>query len=370
MSQVEKTMNMCIQLIFLAQFLLCTITVIAWVVWTRIFSGDYPYLYSSSVQVRYPSTSFLCPVIACPILLVCGSLTPGPFAQLWIPDWLGNWFTFLLLFNNFIPISLYVTVEMVNYVQAFLINQDAEMYDPESDTPARARTSNLNQDIGQIEYVFSDKTGTLTRNVMEFKQCSVAGRVFGTFTPEGDANASAADVNGEKSLAEHQADLTTTLWGSFLCYCRRKPAAGGGSSWWSPQHAPVKPQLPSAARTAGVPRLSLTAPATRPMSPTTSGFTDEMLLRVLRGGPSRGYVTPQQLEALERFFMCMAVCHTVVPEADPNGGPPVYQAESPDEGALTKAARDVGFEFVARHADHIIVNRVTGNAQPTPTRCA
>ena len=94
-------------------------------------------------------------------------------------------------------------------------------------------------------------------------------------------------------------------------------------------------------------------------------------MRVLRtGGPQNaGSVTPHQRDALESFFMCMAVCHTVVPETDPDGGPPIYQSESPDEGALTKAARDVGFEFITRHVDHIVVQRVDGSAQPAHLRC-
>jgi phospholipid-transporting ATPase len=53
------------------------------------------------------------------------------------------------------------------------------MYHAESDTPAMARTSNLNEELGQVKFIFSDKTGTLTRNVMEFKKCSVAEQVYG-----------------------------------------------------------------------------------------------------------------------------------------------------------------------------------------------
>ncbi|RKP22225.1 E1-E2 ATPase-domain-containing protein, partial [Syncephalis pseudoplumigaleata] len=75
-------------------------------------------------------------------------------------------FSFIVLFNTIIPISLYVVLEMVKVIQAYLIGQDREMYDPASDTPAEARTSAINEDLGQVRYVFTDKTGTLTENIM------------------------------------------------------------------------------------------------------------------------------------------------------------------------------------------------------------
>lgn len=86
--------------------------------------------------------------------------------------------TFIILYNNLIPISLQVTLEMVRFIQAHFINCDLEMYCEETDTPAMARTSNLNEELGQVRYILSDKTGTLTRNVMEFKKCSINGRIF------------------------------------------------------------------------------------------------------------------------------------------------------------------------------------------------
>lgn len=89
-----------------------------------------------------------------------------------------NLLTFLILFNNLIPISLQVTLEVVRFIQAIFINMDVHMYHAESDTPAMARTSNLNEELGQVRYIFSDKTGTLTRNVMEFKKCSVGSEVY------------------------------------------------------------------------------------------------------------------------------------------------------------------------------------------------
>uniref|UniRef100_A0A182T4T8 Uncharacterized protein n=1 Tax=Anopheles maculatus TaxID=74869 RepID=A0A182T4T8_9DIPT len=89
-----------------------------------------------------------------------------------------NLLTFIILYNNLIPISLQVTLELVRFLQAIFINMDIDMYHEESDTPAMARTSNLNEELGMVKYVFSDKTGTLTRNVMEFKKCSVAGLMY------------------------------------------------------------------------------------------------------------------------------------------------------------------------------------------------
>ncbi|XP_037069797.1 probable phospholipid-transporting ATPase IA isoform X3 [Pollicipes pollicipes] len=89
-----------------------------------------------------------------------------------------NLLTFIILYNNLIPISLQVTVEIARFIQALYINMDHEMYYEPTDTPAMARTSNLNEELGQVKYVLTDKTGTLTQNVMEFKKCTIAGTKY------------------------------------------------------------------------------------------------------------------------------------------------------------------------------------------------
>lgn len=86
--------------------------------------------------------------------------------------------TFIILYNSLIPISLIVTMDLVKFQQASLINSDLDLYYEPSDTPAQCRRSNLVEDLGQIDYIFSDKTGTLTRNEMEFKQATVGGVAF------------------------------------------------------------------------------------------------------------------------------------------------------------------------------------------------
>jgi len=72
---------------------------------------------------------------------------------------LGNW---ILIFTNFVPISLLVTLELVRFFQAIVISRDKKMWT--DDIKPVVQSSNLNEEIGQVEYVFSDKTGTLTRN--------------------------------------------------------------------------------------------------------------------------------------------------------------------------------------------------------------
>lgn len=93
-------------------------------------------------------------------------------------------FTYWVLYSNLVPISLFVTIEIVKYFQAFLINSDLDIYYDKTDTPATCRTSSLVEELGQIEYIFSDKTGTLTCNMMEFKQCTIGGIQYADEVPE------------------------------------------------------------------------------------------------------------------------------------------------------------------------------------------
>uniref|UniRef100_A0A2P2MFY6 Phospholipid-transporting ATPase n=1 Tax=Rhizophora mucronata TaxID=61149 RepID=A0A2P2MFY6_RHIMU len=87
-------------------------------------------------------------------------------------------FTFLMaviVFQIMIPISLYISMELVRAGQAYFMIQDNEMYDETSNSSFQCRALNINEDLGQIKYVFSDKTGTLTENKMEFQCASVWG---------------------------------------------------------------------------------------------------------------------------------------------------------------------------------------------------
>lgn len=116
--------------------------------------------------------------------------------------------TFWILYSNLVPISLFVTVEIIKYYQAYMIGSDLDIYHAELDTPSNVRTSSLVEELGQIDYIFSDKTGTLTRNVMEFKACSIGGRCYAEEIPEeGQAQVVDGIEVGFHSFADLQLDL-------------------------------------------------------------------------------------------------------------------------------------------------------------------
>eukprot|EP01113_Clastostelium_recurvatum_P017915 TRINITY_DN2113_c0_g1_i1.p1 TRINITY_DN2113_c0_g1~~TRINITY_DN2113_c0_g1_i1.p1 ORF type:complete len:1143 (-),score=265.23 TRINITY_DN2113_c0_g1_i1:444-3872(-) len=262
LSNLERRTNKQIIFIFIFQILLCTACAIANGVWVQN-NGHSWYVRFSNNPATEGALSFL---------------------------------TFLILFNNLIPISLYVSMEAVKVLQAYFINNDMNMYYSVNNTPAMARTSNLNEELGQIDYIFSDKTGTLTQNLMQFRKCSIAGISYGM----GETEASAGAALRQGSRLEDSMD-----------------AYADG--------VPEEPQAESK----------------------HFGFVDARLLRNLKGGHATA-------EVIREFLVLLAVCHTVIPEVEPTGI--VYQASSPDESALIAAAKAFGFELVGRTPRTVIIN--------------
>jgi len=164
LSQLDQLVNRTIMIIIaVMMFFVLALSIGAVIVTNKDFSNIWYLGYSTSANSPWPYLPDLDP-----------------------PQWnpkamnlIQNMFLFITLLNNFVPLSLYVTMEMVTRALMIFINIDVNMYHAETDTPANAR-STIVTDLGQIKYIFSDKTGTLTQNVMKFKRCSVDGILFGS----------------------------------------------------------------------------------------------------------------------------------------------------------------------------------------------
>ncbi|KAH8079169.1 phospholipid-translocating ATPase [Aureococcus anophagefferens] len=161
LAELERVVNNMVLFLLGAMVCITTISVVAYCLWNESNKKDLWYMCYSYKQDGVPAL----------FDENCGNSDGHSDGFMW--------FTFFIIYNNFIPLSLYVTIEMINLCQAFYVDRDLEMYDEASDTPALARTSNMNADLGMIAHVFSDKTGTLTQNIMTFKGCAVGGGVYG-----------------------------------------------------------------------------------------------------------------------------------------------------------------------------------------------
>ncbi|KAK6494962.1 phospholipid-transporting ATPase ID-like [Huso huso] len=195
-----------------------------------------------------------------------------------------TFWSYVIILNTVVPISLYVSVEIIRLGNSFYIDWDRKMYYPRSDTPAEARTTTLNEELGQIKYIFSDKTGTLTQNIMTFNMCSINGKSYGEVL----------DFAGQRM------EITERT-----------------------------PKVDFSFNRLADPKFV---------------FHDHSLVEAVK------------LEILEvhAFFRLLSLCHTVMPE-EKEEGELLYQAQSPDEGALVTAARNFGFVFRSRTPESITV---------------
>eukprot|EP01147_Barroeca_monosierra_P007745 gene7745-624_t len=201
--------------------------------------------------------------------------------------------TFFIILQVMVPISLYVSIELVKLFQVYFIQEDRALYHEETDTKMLCRALNITEDLGQINYVFSDKTGTLTQNKMVFRMCSINGIVYRhedaqegkdchdmfSFPVDRKLEASIATDRGEQGQCQHSFELIAFGHDLFLAYLDSSD--------------------------------------------------------------------------IHTFLMCLAANNTVVPSL--KNGKVKFESESPDEAALVSAASVYGFKLQIRKLNHLTV---------------
>ncbi|KAF8967406.1 hypothetical protein BGZ46_000170 [Entomortierella lignicola] len=233
-----------------------------------------------------------------------GSDASTPFLSGFVIFW-----SCLILYQNVVPISLYISIEIVKTVQAYFIHQDIDMYDERVNQPCVPKTWNISDDLGQIEYIFSDKTGTLTQNVMEFQKCTINGIDYGI----GETDA----TRGQKMSGD----------GEF------EPMEFESDEAYLAKLADERIAMKAAMDKLFINRF---------YSEKTT-FIDSDLFGDMADPTSK------HAKAIMNFWTAVSVCHTVIAERDPDDEYKIdYKAQSPDEAALVAAARDVGFVYLEK----------------------
>ncbi|CAK9437943.1 uncharacterized protein LODBEIA_P23210 [Lodderomyces beijingensis] len=226
-------------------------------------------------------------------------------------------FVTLIIYQSLIPISLYISIEIIKTIQAFFIHSDVKMYYAHLNFPCIPKSWNISDDLGQIEYVFSDKTGTLTQNVMEFRKCTISGKSYGlayTEAKQGLDKRQGIDIIDEANKWKIAIQNDKDLMMKYLNeYSHNDQLREEDISFVSSQYAKdtLPPEVPN----------------------------------------------EDQKIANEKFMFALALCHTVVTEEnaiDPQLRD--FKAESPDEAALVAVARDLGIVFKERKRKSLILS--------------
>ena len=176
-SSVEIEMNKHLVAIFIIQIIISVILSIAYcILYSKNFSNLWKYFFDKEENTI--NSAFM-----------------GIFIKM-----AGTW---VVINSNFVPISLLVTMETIKFFQALFMEWDIDMFDKETSIGCKVQSSTLNEELGQIKYIFSDKTGTLTKNYMKYKMMSIGDNIYGNSKTEQNEENN-INTNNDKEIKENE----------------------------------------------------------------------------------------------------------------------------------------------------------------------
>ncbi|KAG8004106.1 putative phospholipid-transporting ATPase VB [Nibea albiflora] len=288
-------------------------------------------------------------------------------------------FTMIILLQVLIPISLYVSIELVKIGQIFFITNDIDLYDEATDSRMQCKALNITEDLGQIEYIFSDKTGTLTENKMVFRRCSIMGTEYPhkenavrlAVLEEPDAeedvlfNKRPQPVKARWSLDTEDTNFEDK---QHQHGTRRKSKVAGNAQSNVAFSSPLVSGFSHSLQ-----RNNPTDPLYN--TPKKSGFLSNIFSSWRRKPKRKRTISEDSVVEGDIFNLPVKMeepgdisglrrCSLYVPT---NSDKPAttsdnlsYEAESPDEAALVYAAKAYGFTLLARTPDSVTVRLPSG----------
>ena len=173
-SNILRTMNKLLYSLFLFQVIICVVFAIFNIKWNKE-NKQVSYIFSNAGEVQYTIIDELITFFL-------------------------KFMTFFVGYNNIIPISLYFALDILKLFQKYFVQYDNEIFDYALNSPGECRSTDLIEELGQVEFIFSDKTGTLTQNCMVLKKCYINSKIYGSVCDESEK--SRFTINGDVTAAK------------------------------------------------------------------------------------------------------------------------------------------------------------------------